>query len=554
MTKSSIATIGKRGLLFFIFLLALFAAGTVNPTFLSAEIAVDNQTISIAFSGMELATFVQTMNSYLHKNFVLPPGGMTGKVTFYSGKPIPIKEAEAVFYSILNLYGFTAVPAGEVVSIIPLAEAKTKNIEVSFGSDPEQLVAFGDKTITQIVPLSYSKAEALAPLLQKSAKSGNVDSDAKTNTLIITDTARNIRKLLQMVKRFDQPALPSQETRHTYMLQNKDATIIAAELTAAMAAQKSKALRPGEAADQTTIVASPSSNALIIFANPDTYDELVKIIKELDQRPKQVLIEALVAEVSGDLVREFGIQWQFFEGAEGAYRGFGSLGGTVGATDLATLEAGLQPAGLIAGVIKGNEFPFNIGALLKLYGKDTNFKILSTPLIVTLDNKEALIKVVDTIPYTKQITYQTTSETLPTQSFEYQDVGITLKITPHISADRNVRLEISEEVTKQVETSVSVAGNPTIAKRSAQSSVIVNDGETMVLGGLTRNDSDDTMEKVPGFGDIPLLGYFFRHKTKKSQQTSLYIFVTPTVIATQEESVAITRKKEAALKASGTAK
>ena len=95
---------------------------------------------------------------------------------------------------------------------------------------------------------------------------------------------------------------------------------------------------------------------------------------------------------------------------------------------------------------------------------------------------------------------------------------------------------------------------PTIAKRSAQSSVIVNDGETMVLGGLTRNDSDETLEKVPGFGDIPLLGYFFRHKTKTNQQTSLYIFITPTVIATEEESAVVTKQKEAALKASDTAK
>lgn len=557
MTKLNIFVTGKRGLPFCVFFLALFTAGVVKPISLSAEVIAANQTISIAFPGVEMKTFIQTMNFYLGKNFVIPQN-VSGLVTIYSAKPIPIKEAEAVFYSILNLYGFTAVPAGEVVNIVPLAEAKTRNIEVSVGSDPEQLVAFGDKTITQIIPLSYSKAEVLAPFLQKFAKGGNVDSDAKINALIITDTARNIRKLLQMVKVFDVPAPPSPETLHNYTLQNSNAQEMAGVLTAVMA-QQNKALRPGVTAEQVSITANPSSNDLIITANPDTYDELVKIIEELDRRPKQVLIEALVAEVSGDLVREFGIQWQFFEGAAGTYRGFGSVGGTVSATDLAALEAGSQPAGLIAGVIKGNDFPFNIGALLKLYGKDTNFKILSTPLIVTLDNKEALIKVVDTIPYTKQITYSTgtgTSDTLPTQSFDYQDVGITLKITPHISADRNVRLEITEEVTKLVSSSVAGSNTlaPTIAKRSAQSSVIVNDGETMVLGGLTRNDSDDTTEKVPGFGDIPLLGYFFRHKTKQKQQTSLYIFITPTVIATKEEAAVVTKKKESALKASDTAK
>ena len=533
-----------------------FSSGVVKPVSLSAETAVDNQTISIAFPGVEMKTFIQTMNFYLGKNFVIPQN-VSGLVTIYSAKPIPIKEAEAVFYSVLNLYGFMAVPAsGGVVNIIPLAEAKTKNIEVSVGSDPEQLVAFGDKTITQIIPLHYGKAEALAPFLQKFAKGGNVDFDSKTNILIITDTASKVRQLLQIVKELDVSVPPNPETIHYYTLQNSNAQEMAGVLTAVMA-QQNKSQRPGVTAEMVSITANPSSNDLIITANPDTYNELVKIIKELDRRPSQVLIEALVAEVSGDLVREFGVQWQFFEGAAGAYRGFGSLGGTVGAADLATLEAGLQPSGLIAGVIKGNEFPFNIGALIKLYGKNTNFKILSTPLIVTLDNKEALIKVVDTIPYTKQITYGTgTSETIPTQSFDYQDVGITLKITPHISADRNVRLEIAQEVTKLVSSSVAGSGvlAPTIAKRSAQSSVIVNDGETMVLGGLTRNDSDETMEKVPGFGDIPLLGYFFRHKTKQNQQTSLYIFITPTVITTKEESAIVTEKKKADLKKSDMAK
>ncbi len=542
---------------FLVFCLFLILCGVSEPSSLSAETAVDNQTVSIAFPGVEMKTFIQTINYYLGKNFYIPQN-VSGTVTVYSAKPIPIKELENFFYSVLNAAGFTMVPGQGGLDIIkPLAEAKGSNIEVNVGSDPEELVIFGDRLITQIVPLSYGKPEGIVPLLSTSlSKSGSMSSDSKTNTLIITDVASNIRKLLRMVKELDRPAPPSQETIHYYTLQNTNAQEMAGVLTQVVA-QKGKMTRPGEVAEQVTITANPSSNDLIITASSNMYASLEKIIKELDRRPSQVLIEALVAEVSGDLVREFGIQWQFFEGAEGAYRGFGSVGGTVGTTDLATLEAGLQPSGLIAGVIKGKDFPFNVGALIKLYGKDTNFKILSTPLIVTLDNKEALIKVVDTIPYTKQITYGTAaSETIPTQSFDYQEVGITLKITPHISADRNVRLEILEEVTKLV--SSSIAGSdilaPTIAKRSAQSSVIVNDRETLVLGGLTRNDSDDTLEKVPGFGDIPLLKYFFRHKTRKNQQTSLYIFITPTVLATKEESAVVTEQKKADLKKSNPAK
>ncbi|MFA5393211.1 MAG: secretin N-terminal domain-containing protein [Candidatus Ratteibacteria bacterium] len=562
-TKPRVAIIGSK--LFLVFVLLLFVVSAVNPVSFSAETAVENQTISIAFPAVDIKTFIQTMNFYLGKNFV-PPPNFGATVTVYSAKPIPIKEAEAVFYSILNRYGLTLVPAGEVVNIIPLADAKGTNIEVSVGSDPEQLVVFGDKIIHQIVPLSYAKAADLAPFLQKfsSKSSGSVDPDAKTNTLIITDVASNVRKLLLMVKQFDQPAPPSQEAMHIVTLQNKDATVMANELTLAMAQQKSRSPRPGESAvEQVNISSSPSSNALIITANPEAYASLEKIIKELDRRPSQVRIEALVAEVSGSLVREFGVQWQFFEGATDTYRGFGSMGGTVGATDLATLTAGLQPTGLIAGVIRGKDFPFNIGALIKLYGSNSNFKILSNPQITAMDNIEAVISVGNNIPYTKQITYatSTTDQGLPTQSFDYKDVGITLKITPHISEDRHVRLIINEEVKKVISASVSVSGTavlaPTIATRSAQSSVIVNDRETLVLGGLTSDNSDETMEKVPFFGDIPLLGYFFRHKVKSNDQTSLYIFITPTVITADEKSSVITditEQSKAALKKSGAAK
>ncbi len=506
---------------------------------------------------MELRSFIQVMNTYLNQTFVLDPR-VTGTITVYSNRPIRLKEAEAVFYSILNLYGFTAVKSGAVTSVIPLNEAKGKNIEVTVGSDSERLAEFGDRFITHLMPLTYTKPDALLPLLNPVlSKNGNISADTKTNTLIITDAASNVAKIVKIITQLDRPAPPSQEARHFYKLRNANAQELAAILTT-VATQKGRTGKaaPGEAAaEQPQIVADPATNSLVITASAEEYVSLERIIKELDQPPKQVLIEALVAEVSGDLIREFGIQWQFFEPAQDSYRGFGAVGGTIDASTLSAIEAGVPPAGLLAGVVKGKEFPFNIGAILRLYGKNTNFKILSTPQIVTIDNKEAVIKVANTIPYTKQITYAVeTSTQIPTQSFDYQDVGITLKITPHINEEGSVRLEIEQEVTKLV-SSVTTAGGstilaPTIAKRSAKSSVIINDRQTMVLGGLIRNDSDEALERVPGFGNIPLLGYFFRHETRQKNQTSLYIFITPTIIASREEADTITKEKKDAYKES----
>ncbi|MFH0796808.1 MAG: secretin N-terminal domain-containing protein [Candidatus Omnitrophota bacterium] len=510
------------------------------------------QTFSIDFNNVTLSNFIQAMSRLLNQNFALAPG-VSGNVTIYSARPIPVKEAESVFYTVLHLYGFTAIPdnRANLIRIVPLAEAKVGNIEVGAGKDPEKLTALGEKFLTQIVPLTYSKPEALLPLINPFlSKNGNLSSDSKTNTLLITDVASNIRKILLVINELDKPAPPGQETLRIYQLLNANAQEVAQVLTA-VAAQKSKPAKAGEVSVPISVVAAPATNSLLITAGPEDYASLENVIRELDRMPDQVLIEALVAEVSGDLIREFGVQWQYFEPEEGNYKGLGAVGGTVDATLMSEIESGIPPAGLLVGVAKGSSF--DVGAILRLYGKNSNFKILSTPQIVTTDNKEAIIKVAETIPYSKQITYSTDSSTIPTQSFDYQDVGITLKITPHISEDRNVRLDIEQEVTKLVSylsTSSSSATvlAPTIAKRSAKSSVIIADRATLALGGLIRNDSDETIEKVPGLGDIPILGYLFRHKTKTLTQTSLYIFITPTVITTKEEAATLTEEKKSLLK------
>ena len=522
------------------------------PVLRPAGIAAE-PTFSIDFNNVRLENFLQTMSRILNQNFILAPG-VSGTVTIYSAKPIPLKEAEAVFYSVLNLYGFTAIPDGNLTRIIPLADAKGRDIEIGAGRDPDKLAALGEKYITQIVPLSYSKPEAILPLLTPFlSKSGSLSADGKTNVLIISDNAVNIRKLLLVINQLDRAAPPGLETLHFYQLRNTNAQEVAQVLTQT-AAQKTAARtsRPGETVIPISVVASPTTNSLLITASPEDYASLEGIIKELDRVPNQVLIEALVAEVSGDLAREFGIQWQYYDPQEGQYQPFGAVGGTFSSSPSAIVASGVPPTGLIAGVVKGTS-TFNIGAIIKMYGKDTNFKILSTPQIVTTDNKEASIKVTDQIPYTKQITYgTTTTDQIPTQSFDYQEVGITLKLTPHISEDRNVRMEIEQEVTKLVSylpstgTGATVLA-PTIAKRTAKSSVIVADHATLVLGGLTRNDSDETMEKVPFFGSIPLLGWLFRHKTKTTTQTSLYIFITPTVITTKEEARVLTEQKKSEL-------
>jgi general secretion pathway protein D len=184
-----------------------------------------------------------------------------------------------------------------------------------------------------------------------------------------------------------------------------------------------------------------------------------------------------------------------------------------------------------------------------MYAKDSQFNILSTPQIVTTDNQEAKINISENIPYLKETrfyTYSSGQGSDVVKSYDYKDVGIVLKITPQISQDKYVRLKISQEVTKLIEGGIPEA--PTTAKRQAETTLIIPNGKTVVLGGLLRNDSEKSVQKVPFLGDIPLLGRLFRKDTTKSVKTNLMIFITPHIISTFEEAEKIKQEKEKYIK------
>lgn len=491
---------------------------------------------SINFPNVELRNFIQAMNVYLKENFVLAPG-VTGNITVYSARPISLADAESVFYSILNLYGFTAVPSGEVTHIVPLVEARGKNIEVGAGRAPDRLIELGDRLITQIIPLRYTRAETIMPLLSGLiSRAGNLAADARTGSLVITDAASSIVKLLRVIDELDQPPAPPEETLHIYQLDNANAQELA-QVLQALAAQLSRPTRQGETPVPVSIVAVPATNSLLITAGAEQYRTLELVIRDLDRLPDQVLIEALVVEVTGDLAREFGIQWQY--GRIGSEYGVGvGSGGTRSRAELEAIAAGDQAisAGrLLAGVLKGD----NLGLILNLYGKDSDFNVLSTPQIVTADNKEALIKVGRTIPVVTGVDFFDVDRDRIREQVEYRDVGITLRITPQISQDRNVRLEVDMEV----EDVITAGDRPTTSKRSASSSLVVRDGQTMILGGLMDDKETKTVQGVPGLSRLPVLGHLFRSTGIQKSQTNLYIFITPTVITSREEAEAVTGRR-----------
>lgn len=503
--------------------------------------ATDNFVLN--FNNVDIRTFIKFVGEFVKENYVIDPG-VRGNVTIYSNKPVPVGQIDQIFKTVLSLYGYTVVKKGDVSFIVPVSEGKARSRIINVGEVPKDKL---QDYIIQIVPLKYYPSETISQILNPYiTKGGQITVDSRTNSIIIADYGENVKKLLEITKKIDTPAPAGKEEFRIYRMENADSEEVAKVLTQILS-KKARIITRGTSGKvpiQPSVVAAKSTNSLIVHAEPEDFPEIEKIIKDLDVLTNQVLIEALIAEVTYDKTKEMGIEWATSDKfKKDKYTGAAGV-------NLGTLEqyatTGVPPQGLSIALYKGDlTFPLSVGALINLYGKDSHFNILSTPQIMTADNQEATINVSENIPYLKETRF-VQSSTGGTgdiiKSYDYKDVGIVLKITPQISQDKYVKLKISQEVTKLLEGGLPEA--PTTAKRSADTTLIVPNNKTVVLGGLMRNDTENTVIKVPFFGDIPLFGRLFRKESKKSIKTNLLIFITPHIISTFEQAEKIKEEKK----------
>lgn len=297
------------------------------------------------------------------------------------------------------------------------------------------------------------------------------------------------------------------------------------------------------------IQADAATNSIIITAPDAIYNNLRAVLDQLDVRRAQVYVEALIAEITADKAAEFGIQWQNLSGlGKTNTQAFGGVNfGTPGQNIAAIAQNPAGAArGLNIGIVKGQvTIPgigqiLNLGILIRALETDANANILSTPTLLTLDNEEAAIVIGQNVPFiTGQYALSGASTTpTPFQTVERRDVGLTLRIKPQISEGGTVRLQIYQEVSS-VQDSSNSAGVIT-NKRAVASTVMVNDGEIVVIGGLMQNTVSEGEEKVPVLGDIPLLGGLFRYKKRSQNKTNLMIFLRPTLVRDSPSATAFT--------------
>lgn len=389
-------------------------------------------------------------------------------------------------------------------------------------------------------------------------------ADPRTNSLIIfasvADT-ENVRKLTAMM---DKDVPRGESSIQVYRLQNSIAedlskvlNNIIKETTAGGAATAQRVAAP-VVSKNVQIVPDKATNTLVIMAEREDYKVLENIIKQLDVPRPMVYIEALIMEVNTNKDFKLGVEWSGVKdtgnptGTMNAGSAAFASSGTGILSGLATNTAGVLafPSGFSMGIvgagikIGGVLFP-TIGAMVQAYKHDSDVSILSTPQILTLDNEDAEINVGENVPYlTKQDTTSSTTS-INYNSYEYKDVGVILNITPHINEGNFIRLKISQQVTK-VKSGADKA-MPTTLKRTAKTTVVVKDSETIVIAGLMGDSTEDGTNRVPLLGDIPLLGWLFKAKTVKREKTNLYIFLTPQIVRTQKEAASLYQQKREAM-------
>ncbi len=378
-------------------------------------------------------------------------------------------------------------------------------------------------------------------------------ANERNNSLVIRGKPRPIAEVLKLIDTLDQPATAMGAVQVIY-LQHADATSIA-EILNSVVGEGSGAAAEGSV-KSTTIHADVSLNAIVVRADPGTMNEIFDILEKLDVRRTQVLIEAAIVEVQLTDTRAIGVEFAAAD-ASGSTVPLVSttlngviaslLGDLVGTDDEIDVLAGL--AGITNPTVAAAKIDvdgISFGAVITALATNSDANLLSTPSILTLDNEEAKIVVGNEVPFrTGSFTTSGDGSSNPFTTVQREDVGLQLTVTPHVHDGTSVRLEISQEITNVIETPIgdNAFADVVTSKRTIETTILAEDRQIIVLGGLIQDDVTQSRKKVPFFGSIPGLGFFFRSTSNTRTKTNLLVFLRPTIIRSQDEADDVTERK-----------
>ncbi len=507
------------------------------------------------FQSVDIPVLVNTISQITGRNFIIDPR-VKGKVTVVSGKEYDADEVYDVFLSVLDVHNFVAIDNGDIIKVLPKAVAKQTPTKTRFSAD----VSGNDEQITEVYKLKYSSVQTLLPALKPLLPpTSHFAAHVPSNSVIITGSASSIERVLKIVKNLDKPSAGSDI--HVVYMQYAKAKDMVAILNKVLAeAQKGAppGKAPGGARVTSSVQADEATNALIINAPAEQFQQLQRVIDKLDIRRAQVFVEVLIAEVTRRKEADLGVSFEALDKNLPKGQGSGSTKFTPGS------EFGLS-LGYITRFVTNlnNERVPDFQLLLHLLQSDTDANIVSTPNLLTLDNETAEITVASEVPFvTGQFTTNTgtttttttsnnnntngqttTSNVNPFQTIERKDVGLILKITPQINKGDTLRLDIEQELSSIAKASAQGAADLITNKRTIKASVLVDNGKIVVIGGLITDELQGGQDGIPGLSSIPVLGALFRKKTKTAAKTNLMVFLRPWIVRSYDDLAEFTTDK-----------
>lgn len=411
----------------------------------------------------------------------------------------------------------------------------------------------------KVCTLQYANAKLLEAQLNAVAKDASSKlagmvavSDERTKRVILVGSSQNIREADRIIKSLDVPSRT--ENFHVYRLKNADAKTVAEQLSQILSVAAKLSPDP-KGAMPSTVVPDLPTNSLVFTATQEQFNSLKTILEQLDTQPKQVLLRGMIAEVSLNKLNSAGIDWAAWGGdIFGSIVGAGNiqLGNTAVPSDIQTLYQSLitkeetVPLYDKNGNYLGNSTTSNtqgaglVYAYIKLLNKFDAVNVLSMPRLMCTDNLQSSLQVGQVIPQLKgSLTNQTNTNSV-TNTYEYKDVGLILTVTPHIRSGNLVALDIEQRIEDLLTTTNSTT--PITSKREVKTSVLVANGETVVIGGLIKEAEKELKNRVPLFSYIPLIGNLFKSQEKQREKVDLMIFLTPYILETPQHASKITNE------------
>ncbi|MBK1733771.1 type II secretion system protein GspD [Halorhodospira abdelmalekii] len=554
--------------------------------------------ITLNFEQADIRSVIALVSEHTGRNFIVDPR-VRGEMTIISHRPVDSQQLYQVFLSALQVHGFSAIPADGAVRIVPKSLARRDHTPVTDDAAPGE----GYDFVTRVLTVEHAEAAELVPLLRPLlSDEAQLAAYPPTNTLILSEAAGNIERIRQVIAQLDRETtgvteivplryasarevvslvgeiepqeragrrllLAADERSNSVLLggdprrrpavrsliQRLDEQLKEEEGVAVIYLRYTDAdsIRPiledlaeglmhgDESQPRVSIQAHESTNALIINGPPDTVGQLRTVINRLDVRRAQVLVEAIIAEVSADRAQQLGIQWGALGDQAVGLVNFGAAGAGSVRNIAGSIEGGSVPDvdGLSAAVSdRRGEFAMLLRALTS--ESDTN--ILSTPSVLTMDNEEAEIVVGENVPFITGRAIEESGQAF--SAIQRQDVGVKLRVRPQINEGDALKLELEKEVS-------AVAGRPEGAEdlvtsmRSIVTTAMVDDGQIIVLGGLIDEKATTQTQRVPGLGSLPGLGRLFRYERSQTEKQNLMVFLRPQIVVNREDARAVTSPK-----------